>query len=66
MENCTEIVFQLLFDQMLGSELIKYGTVHSKNAFTLPRFSNFPIILGVETPFGLNAVRIKQRWIGNL
>lgn len=61
-----EIVFQLLFDQMLGSEVIKYGIVHSKNAFTLPGFSDFPIILGVEAPFGINAGRIKQPWIGNL
>lgn len=61
-----EIVLQLLLDQMLGGEVIKCGTVHSKNAFTLPHFSKFPIILGVETPFGLNTGRIKQAWIGNL
>lgn len=64
--NCMEIVFQLLFDQMLGNELIKYGIVHSKDAFTLPHFSNFPIILGAETPFDLNTARIKQPWTGNL
>lgn len=44
-----KIVLQLLLDQMLGDEVIKYGIVHSKNAFTLPHFSKFPIILGVET-----------------